>query len=263
MHDEHVLLQVTEGVACLTLNRPERKNAFLPATIDLLAETIERCASREDVRVIVLTGAGDAFCSGADIGAMNQRQERTALQRKNDLTNGVHRVLRAFAATDKPLIAAVNGVAVGAGLDFALMCDLIYMADTARVGETYVRMGLFPGAGSTWSLPRRIGYGKALELFWTGALIDAQEAERIGLADRVLPVAELMPFVHKRAAEIAANAPLSVRYMKRAVQQGQNKGLVESLDFISSQLAILASSLDHREATEAFVQKRRPIFKGE
>jgi 2-(1,2-epoxy-1,2-dihydrophenyl)acetyl-CoA isomerase len=143
------------------------------------------------------------------------------------------------------------------------MCDLIYIAASARVGETYAKMALFPGAGGSWTLPRRIGVARALEMFWTAELIDGAEAERIGLANKVLPDAELMPYVQKLARTIAAGAPLSARAIKRGVLAGQLMDFRQSLDFISSQLGLCRSSNDHREAVAAFFEKRAPVFRGD
>jgi 2-(1,2-epoxy-1,2-dihydrophenyl)acetyl-CoA isomerase len=257
-----VLMSIDGHVATLTMNRPEKKNAFTTPMLTQLVECLQQCRDNTQIRAIILTGAGDAFCSGGDIGDMREVLERGALGHKDDMASTVHPVLRAFADIDKPLIAAVNGVAAGAGLDFALMCDLIYIAAGARVGETYAKMALFPGAGGSWTLQRRVGVAKALEMFWTAELIDGAEAERIGLANKVLPDAELMPYVQKLARTIADGAPLSARYIKRGVLAGQQMDFRQSLDFISSQLGLCRSSNDHKEAVSAFFEKRKPVFHG-
>lgn len=257
-----VLISIDDHVATLAFNRPEKKNAFTTPMLMQLIEHLRRCSEDESIRAIVLTGAGDAFCSGGDIADMRDVLTRSALGHKDDIATTVHLVLKAFADIDKPLIAAVNGVAIGAGLDLALMCDLIYVASSARVGETYAKMALFPGAGGTWSLERRVGAAKALEMFWTAELIDGAEAERIGLANKVLPDTELMPYVRKVATTIAAGAPLSTRYIKRAVLAGRHMDFRQSLDFISSQLGLCRSSDDHKEAVAAFFEKRKPVFQG-
>lgn len=257
-----VQMSIDGQVATLTMNRPEKKNAFTDPMLTQLVERLQYCRDTESVRVIVLTGAGDAFCSGGDIGDMREVLERGALGHKDNMANTVHPVLKAFADIDKPLIAAVNGVAAGAGLDFALMCDLIYIAASAKVGETYAKMALFPGAGGSWTLQRRVGVAKALEMFWTAELIDGAEAERIGLANKVLPDAELMPYVQKLANKIADGAPLSARYIKRGILAQQHMDFRQSLDFISSQLGMCRSSDDHKEAVAAFFEKRKPVFKG-
>jgi enoyl-CoA hydratase/carnithine racemase len=160
------------------------------------------------------------------------------------------------------VIAAINGAAAGAGLDLALQCDLRYAAASARLGETYVRVGLVPGAGGTWFLPRLVGTAKALELFWTGDLIDAAEAERIGMVNKVLPDEQLMGHVHEVADKIARGPQLSVRFIKRAVYQGRSIDLRTSLDLISSHYAVVSSSADHKEAVQSYLEKRKPNFTG-
>lgn len=254
--------EVADRIATITLNRPEKMNAFTPEMLSAWADALKESQIRDDVHVVVVTGAGKAFCSGGDIGAMGSRGERTPLTRKRELTGSVHRVPLAMAEMDKPVIAAMNGAAAGAGLDLALMCDLRYAAESARLGETYVRVGLVPGAGGTWTLPRRVGLAKALEMFWTGDLIDAREAERIGLVNKALPDAELMPYVMQVAAKIANGPPLSVRTIKRAVYQGQTIDFRTSLDLISSHYAVVTASNDHKEAVKAYLEKRKPVFTG-
>jgi 2-(1,2-epoxy-1,2-dihydrophenyl)acetyl-CoA isomerase len=254
--------EVADGIATITLNRPEKMNAFTPEMLAAWADALLESGRRDDVRVVVITGAGKAFCSGGDIGSMGSRSERTPLQRKSELSASVHRVPLAIAELDKPVIAAMNGAAAGAGLDLALWCDLRYAAESARLGETYVRVGLVPGAGGTWILPRRVGLAKALEMFWTGELLDAREAERIGLVNKTLPDAELMPYVMQVARRIADGPPLSIRTIKRAVYQGQAIDFRTSLDLISSHYAVVTSTHDHKEAVAAYVEKRKPSFRG-
>ena len=254
--------EVADRIATITLNRPDRMNAFTWEMVDAWAAALTEAQADDKVSVIIVTGAGKAFCSGGDIQGMGERQERTPLQRKTELAGHVHRVPLALEAVDKPVIAAVNGAAAGAGLDLALQCDLRYAAASARLGETYVRVGLVPGAGGTWFLPRLVGTAKALELFWTGELISAEEAERIGMVNKVLPDVELMAHVRAIAEKIVSAPPLSVRFIKRAVYQGQRIDLRTSLDLISSHYAVVASSGDHKEAVKAYLEKRKPSFSG-
>ncbi len=253
---------VAERIATITLNRPERMNAFTWEMVDAWADALTRAQRDDDVAVIVVTGAGKAFCSGGDINNMGERQDRTPLQRKNELAAHVHRIPLALESVDKPVIAAINGAATGAGMDLALQCDLRYAAASARLGETYVRVGLVPGAGGTWFLPRLVGTAKALELFWTGDLIDAAEAERIGIVNRVVADGELPDHVRAVALKIANGPPLSVRFIKRAVYQGTRIDLRTSLDLISSHYAVVSSSADHKEAVAAYLEKRKPKFEG-
>lgn len=259
---ESLRFEIEGGIATITLNRPERMNAFTWEMIDAWADALVECRSNDAVSVVIVTGAGKAFCSGGDIGEMRKRGDRTPLERKAELESHVHKIPLALEALDKPVIAAINGAATGAGLDLALMTDLRLAAESARLGETYVKVGLVPGAGGAWFLPRLVGTAKALELFWTGDIIDAREAERIGLVNKVVPDAELMSVTRALAEKIAAGPPLSVRLVKRAVREGLRSDLRTSLDLISSHYAVAATSADHREAVAAFHEKRKPAFTG-
>jgi enoyl-CoA hydratase/carnithine racemase len=261
MH-EHLKYEVADRIATITLNRPERMNAFTWDMVDAWADALLEAQRNDEVHVVIVTGAGKAFCSGGDINNMGERRERTPLMRKNELASHVHRIPLALESMDKPVIAAVNGAATGAGMDLALQCDLRFAAESARFGETYVRVGLVPGAGGTWFLPRLVGTAKALELFWTGDLVDAHEAERIGIVNKVLPDDQLLSHVREVATKIARGPQLSVRFIKRAVYQGQRIDLRTSLDLISSHYAVVTASADHREAVAAYLEKRKPNFTG-
>ena len=254
--------EIDGAIATITLNRPERMNAFTWEMIDAWAEALAECRTNEAISVVIVTGAGKAFCSGGDIGEMKNRGGRTPLERKTELESHVHKIPLMLEALDKPVIAAINGAATGAGLDLALMMDLRIAAESARLGETYVKVGLVPGAGGAWFLPRLVGTAKALELFWTGDIIDAGEAERIGLVNKVVPDAELMSATRGLARKIAEAPPLSVRFIKRAVREGLRSDLRSALDLISSHYAVAASSADHREAVAAYLEKRKPVFTG-
>jgi enoyl-CoA hydratase/carnithine racemase len=257
---EHLRFEIADRIATITLDRPERMNAFTFEMIDAWAAALVECRRDDAVRVVIVTGAGKAFCSGGDIIAMQERLASPPAQRKNELFNRIQRIPLALEDLDKPVLVAVNGVATGAGMDLALMGDIRYAAQSARFAETYVKVGLVPGAGGAHFLPRLVGVAKALELFWTADFIDAAEAERIGLVNKVLPDAELMPFVRGVAAKIAHAPALSVRFIKRAVQQGLRNDLRSNLDLISSHYAVVTAAPDHREAVEAFIAKRKPVF---
>lgn len=259
---DHINYAVADRIATITLDRPDVMNAFTWDMVDAWAAALVEAQRDDAVHVVIVTGAGKAFCSGGDIGEMGKRAEKTPLMRKDELASHVHRIPLALEAMDKPVIAAVNGAATGAGMDLALQCDLRFAAESARFGETYVRVGLVPGAGGTWFLPRLVGTAKALELFWTGELIGAQEAERLGIVNKVLPDDQLIAHVTEVAAKIARGPQLSVRYIKRAVYQGQSIDLRTSLDLISSHYAVVSSSADHREAVQAYLEKRKPTFIG-
>jgi enoyl-CoA hydratase/carnithine racemase len=257
---EHLRFEIADRIATITLDRPERMNAFTFEMIDAWAAALVECRRDDAVRVVIVTGAGSSFCSGGDIVAMQERLTSPPAQRKNELFNRIQRIPLALEDLDKPVLVAVNGVATGAGMDLALMGDIRYAAESARFAETYVKVGLVPGAGGAHFLPRLVGVAKALELFWTADFIDAAEAERIGLVNKVLPDAELMPFVRGVAAKIAHAPALSVRFIKRAVQQGLRNDLRSNLDLISSHYAVVTAAPDHREAVEAFIAKRKPVF---
>ncbi len=257
---EHLRFEIAERIATITLDRPERMNAFTFEMIDAWTAALVECRRSDAVRVVIVTGAGTAFCSGGDIVEMKNRLKNPPAQRKNELFNRIQRIPLALEDLDKPVLVAVNGVATGAGMDMALMGDIRYAAQSARFAETYVKVGLVPGAGGAHFLPRLVGTAKALELFWTADFIDAAEAERIGLVNKVLPDAELMPYVRAVATKIAQAPALSVRFIKRAVQQGLRNDLRSNLDLISSHYAVVTAGADHREAVEAFIAKRKPVF---
>ena len=259
---DSIKYDVADRIATITLNRPERMNAFTWEMTDAWADALTEAQRDDAVHVVIVTGAGKAFCSGGDIQGMGERKDRTPLERKNELFGHVQRIPLALEAMDKPVIAAVNGAATGAGMDLALQCDLRYAASSARLGETYVRVGLVPGAGGTWFLPRLTGTAKALELFWTGDLISAEEAERLGIVNKVVPDDQLLTHVREVAAKIARGPQLSIRFIKRAVYQGTRIDLRTSLDLISSHYAVVSSSDDHKEAVAAYLEKRKPKFAG-
>jgi enoyl-CoA hydratase/carnithine racemase len=250
------------GVGIITLNRPERLNAFTQQMIELWVEALEDARSNDRVRAVVVAGAGRAFCSGGDVGGMNERPTTVSGLDHKRWLEVVHRVPLTLETLDKPVIAALNGVAVGAGLDMALMCDLRYAAAGTRFSEGYVKVGLIPGDGGTYFLPRLVGTARALELLWTGDFVSAEEAERIGLVNRVVPPDELMPTVLELAARLANGPSTAIRMIKRAVYQGQHTDLRSHLDLISSHMAIIRQTDDHREGARAFVEKRPPRFVG-
>ncbi|MSO70352.1 MAG: enoyl-CoA hydratase [Alphaproteobacteria bacterium] len=261
--EQSILLGVADGVATITLNRPDKLNAFTVEMVDLWADRLEEACRRDDIDVIIMTGAGRAFCSGGDISLlMRAGAGAPPAERRSEIADHVHRIPRALAQTDKPVIAAMNGVAAGAGLDLALMADLRFAATSARFAETYVRMALTPGAAGAHFLPRRVGLAKAFEMFWGGEFIDAQEAERIGLINRVLPDDELMAFTEAFAKRLANGPRLAIRAIKRLLRQSMDSDLATSLDMASTTYGVMASSADHAEAISAFLEKREPRFKG-
>jgi enoyl-CoA hydratase/carnithine racemase len=252
---------VAEGIGTILLNRPHRKNAFTLQMIDEWAGILTSARTDPDVRVIVLTGAGDAFCSGVDLSSMNGERPGP-LERKEHLTDHIHRIPYALEDLDKPVIAAINGVAVGAGMDMALMCDLRIIARSARLSEGYIRVGLVPGDGGCYYLPRLVGQAKALELLLTGDFIDAEEAARLGIANHVVDDDDLPAATARLARKLADAPPVAVRTIKRAVYQSARADLRTALDLISSHMAVVTSTQDSAEALAAFREKRPGHYVG-
>lgn len=245
------------GIGCIILNRPERMNAFTFEMIDAWRAALDTCRTDDRVKVIIVTGAGKAFCSGGDIVEMKERLSQSPAQRKSELFERIERIPFLLEDIDKPVIAAMNGVAAGAGLDLALMCDLRIASSSAKFGETYSKVGLVPGAGGTWFLPRLVGTAKALELFWTADFLTAEQAREIGMVNRVVEDDMLMETTNELAANIAAAPQQSIRMIKRAVLGGMRTDLRAHLDMISSHYAVITAGKDHQEAVRHFVESRK------
>lgn len=254
---------IAEGVATITLNRPEKLNAFTGEMLEKWLLSLEDARTNPEVRAIVMTGTGRAFTTGGDVEGFSASSKQTAAGIRQHLVDGVQRLPRKLAEIDKPVIAALNGFATGGGLDIALACDIRFAAESARFAETYAKMGLIPGAGGAWLLPRLVGTAKALELFWSCDWVEACEAERIGLVNKVFPDAELMEGTYAFARKVAAGAPLAVQAIKRVMRLGLDKDLGTALDIVASTMPIVRTSEDHREALAAFKEKRTPRFKGQ
>jgi len=257
-----LLYEVKDRIATITLNRPEKLNAFTHAMIDRWAEALREARDDDGVHVVVVTGAGRAFCAGGDVGRMGEGAEPAPLDHKHYLWKHIHRIPLTLEEMDKPVIAMVNGPAIGAGMDMALQCDLRIASDEAKFCEAYVKVGLVPGDGGAWFLPRLVGTARALELFWTADTIDAREAERIGLVNKVVPAAKLSGATYELARRIAAGPQIAIRIIKCAVYQGLRTDLRTALDSISSHLAVVRYTEDHKEGVRAFKEKRPPRFSG-
>lgn len=251
---------VADGIGTILLNRPERRNAFTFEMVEEWARLVVAARTDAEVRVLVVRGAGGAFCAGGDLDALADRP--TALSQKRQIFDRVQRVALAMEDFDKPAIACVSGAAVGAGMDMALMCDLRIAGRSARFSEGYVRLGLVPGDGGCYYLPRLVGMGKALELLLTGDFVDAVEAERIGLVNRVVDDEELLDRTYELARRLAAQSPEAMRLIKRATYQSARVDLRTALDLVSSHFGVVSVSEDATEALDAFVAKRPPQFKG-
>ncbi len=240
-----------DGVAVIELNRPDRLNAFNRPMVVEWHAALDQIADDSRVRAVVLTGAGRAFCAGGDADDMTDMQSASNVERKDYLRN-IQKIPLAMERLSQPVIAAVNGTARGAGLDMALMCDIRLCGTSSTFAESYINMGVISGDGGTWFLPRVIGVSRALELLWTGRVVDAAEAERIGLVNRVVADAEVRNEGLKLARQIAAQPPQAVSLMKRAVYHGMSGTLAAHLDMISSHMAIVFDTPEFNQRLNAF-----------
>ena len=258
-----LLSETKDGVATLTLNRPERMNALGDTLREDFLDALTRSAADPDVRVIIVTGTGKAFCAGGDVKAMNEAKEAG---RERPLIDKIapsrDRTLLAMRDAPQPIIAAVNGAAAGAGMNLALGCDIRIASTTARFGETFAKRGLHPDWGGTYFLPRLVGMAKACEMIFTGDMIDAQEALRLGIVSAVYPPDELMPAVRELAGKIAAGPPIAIRLAKRALYHGEGVDLRSALEFETFAQNVCSETEDAREGIRAFVEKRPPSFQG-
>jgi enoyl-CoA hydratase/carnithine racemase len=236
------------AVATILLNRPERKNAFTLNMIDLWRDALIEARRDPEVSVVVVRGQGDAFCAGVDLGLIDAEMGTGPASHKELLSERVQRIPLAVEDLDKPLIASISGPAVGAGLDMALMCDMRFAARSARLCESYIRIGLLPGAGGCYYLPRIVGIAKAFEIFMSGDFIDAEEALRIGLVNQVYDDDRLLEETYAFAERLAKIPSMNVRMMKRTLYQSANADLRTSLDLVSSHMGIVRSEMDSQKA---------------
>ena len=260
MSYSHILFEVDAGgIALITVNRPEKLNALSGAVIADLHQAFERIAGERDIRAAILTGAGEkAFVAGADI------QELAALSslEAREFARRGQRVFRMLETSHKPSVAAVNGFALGGGLELAMACTVRFAAENARMGQPEVKLGIIPGYGGTQRLPRLVGRGRALEMLLAGDPVTAAEAWRIGLVNAVVPQAELLNYSRAWLAKALANAPAALGLVMEAVDVGLNAGLEEGLRFEAAAFAVSAATDDGREGTRAFLEKRKPAFAG-
>lgn len=259
---EFLLFEVENDIATLTMNRPKKLNAFTSEMLKGLISALDECDEREDVRAVILTGAGRGFSSGGDIGGMGEESDSRPHVTKSRIWNEIQAFPKRTARFEKPLIAAVNGAAIGGGMDLALACDIRIAGESARFAETYAKIGLLPGGGGAYFLPRLVGKARALELLWTADFIDAAAALEIGLVNHVFPDGDLMEATTKLAKRIAAMPPLSIRLIKRTVNQSLDADMTTALDLVSSHIAIARAGHDHPEAIKAFREKRAGTYEG-
>lgn len=257
-HDS-ILLTIEHGVATVTLNRPAKLNAFAGDMRERLVSALDRVAGDSGARVLVITGAGKGFCSGGDVAHMVAlKREQAPFEALAPLLESGRDVITRLAALPIPTIAAVNGVAAGAGCNLALACDLRLASDAARFGETFVRIGLHLDWGGAHHLPRLIGLGRALEVAWTGRLVDAEEAHRLGLVERLWPAAEFDREWRAFARRLAEAPATSVRAAKRTLRAASARTLSQTLAAEVAAQAACWASADSREGLAAFAEKREP-----
>ena len=253
---------VSDHVATITLNRPERMNTISREMLDELTQTLVRANQDKDVRVIVLTGTGRAFCAGLDLNEASSGEGiggQSSFADTLDLRNTPPTVLFEI---DKPVICALNGSAAGYGMDLALGCDIRIMADTAKLAAAFVKRGVVPESGGTWFLPRMVGWAKASEIIFTGRTLSAADCLAEGLANKVVPADEVAAEARALALEIAANAPMAVRASKRMMRMGLDEPFPTHVQHVYLQLLPLFASADFKEGVTSFLEKRPARFTG-
>ena len=260
---ECLIYEVKDGIATLTLNRPERLNALGGSLREDLHDAITRSAADPEVRVMIVTGSGKGFCAGGDVKAMNEakegRRERPFMEK---IAPGRDRTLLAMREAPQPIIAAVNGAAAGAGMNLALACDIRLASTAAKFSQAFVKRGLHPDWGGTYFLPRIVGTARACELIFTGEVIDAAEALRLGIVNRVLPPEELLPAAQALARAIAAGPPIAIRLAKRGIYRNAESDLRTALEYETFAQNACFETEDASEGIRAFVEKRPPVFRG-
>ena len=263
MSYQDILVEQRDSVATITFNRPERMNAMGGTLVEDTIDALQCFQTDSDVRAVILTGAGErAFCAGADMQNLQHRADEATPMARRRYVQNAQKLTLAIRQLEKPVIAAVNGVAAGGGCDIALACDIRIASERARFGEVFARIGLFPGTGGTYFLPRLVGIAKALELIWTGDMIDAREAEQIGLVSQVVSPDELMSATLAFTQRLAQGPPLAISLAKSAVYKGLDLDVHSALEYAATAESITLTSDDHREGVTAFREKRIPHFKG-
>lgn len=265
-NNDAVLLTIEDRIATLTINRPDRLNALSAEVTTGLANAIAHLGSgQEDIRCVVLTGAGRAFCAGGDTRSMPGGREDRGPRTPEDIRRGfrgAQSVILGLHKLDIPTIAMVNGDAVGGGFDLALVCDLRTAAESARFMVAYTRVAAIPGWGGAWLYPRRMGLTKAAEMMFTGEFMSAAEGQAAGFVNRIAPLDQLQEATMDLARTIAAAPPISVRLMKLLLYKGLNMDLETTMQWTATGAAITNSSDDHREGVAASRERRRPSFTG-
>ncbi len=263
----NILVEVKDKIATVTLNRPDRLNALAPGMADGWREILRTANEDPEVGAVIITGAGRGFCSGADLGGMSQRsagqgQGSLPARRMGALQQEPKYLIQDYLNCEVPIIAAVNGPAAGLGATLALMCDVIFMADVARIGDTHVRAGLVAGDGGALIWPHLVGIHRAKELLMTGRMIDAEEADKIGLVNRVVPLDRLMEEATDFARELVSGPPMAIRWTKLTSNRILWQTYHSVMEFGLAMEDMTMGSEDNKEAAKAFVERRTPTFVG-
>jgi 2-(1,2-epoxy-1,2-dihydrophenyl)acetyl-CoA isomerase len=257
---EKLLVTLDAGVKRITINRPDRRNSVDTETVELLQDAITSSAEDES-KVVIITGAGDSFCAGADLQATSQRDIKS-IDVTASLREHTNPTILAMRRLPKPIIARVHGHAVGIGCNYALACDIIIASEQAKFGQAFVKIGLMPDGGSTFFLPRTVGYAKAFELMATGEIINAHDARDLGLVNHVVPIEQLDSTVNSMAARLSSAAPIALRKIKEGLNHGLVADLAAALDFEAVNQGACFQSEDFLEGVKAFLEKRQATFQG-
>lgn len=258
--NDKLLVTLEDGVKRITINRPERRNSVDLETVGLLHDAIRQSAEDQS-KVVIITGAGDSFCAGADLQATSQRDIKS-IDVTASLREHTNPTILAMRRLPKPIIARVHGHAVGVGCNYALACDILIASEQAKFGQVFVKIGLMPDGGSTFFLPRSVGYAKAFELMATGDIISSRDALALGLVNRVVPFEELDTTVNEMAGRLASAAPIALRKIKEGLNHGLVSDLAPALEFEAVNQNECFHSEDFMEGVKAFLEKRKPSFQG-
>ncbi len=266
MAGDMVLLEKRDGIAVVTLNRPERMNALAIGMGELIESTVQAVGNDESIRVMVLTGAGKGFCTGADVGMWegdggDQQRGRGSTSRRAIIQSATGLVMP-FRKLPIPVIGAINGTAAGAGFSLAMACDIRFASENARFGSLFIKRAIAPASGLTYILPRIVGVPKAFEIMLTGDWISGKEAERLGIVNRCVPHDQLMPAALEFAAKLAKNAPIAMALTKRSIYEGLDSAFEHHLDTETYSQGVSFTTQDFKESIKAFVEKREPSYKG-
>jgi enoyl-CoA hydratase len=260
MNCENILYSQDDGIAKIAVNRPEKRNALNQGVRMKLRQVLNEIENDDNIRVAIITGSGDkAFIGGADITELKDMNPIACESRASTLGQQLYTDLENLKV---PIIAMINGFCLGGGCEIAMCCDIRIASETAKFGQPEINIGIFPGGGGTQRLPRLVGWGKAKELLYTGRIIDAAEAERIGLVDKVVPPTELEPAVMELARTIASKSPVIIKMLKKTINKGMYSNLPDGLSYEKSTFSLCFATKDHTEGIAAFLEKRLPKFKG-